>query len=341
MNYARRDDQVPLFYTLEPFDGLQGELAEGLSRYWWAAGRLLQGSGITLRDPPPSYCSIETNLFSALFLYSYLRAGIPRTRRIFYAAVNQCLRGMVTGCDNLLDDEYKVTLETDLPEDGTRFRSVLDIMVSDRVLFELLVEAADREEIHEEHVLLASAASLRALAQSGAQEASEEAGIAARLEPQIVLDAVHRLKTGILFQCPWAVPELIEDLGPDVGDRTKDALYWVGIGCQILDDVVDLARDLRGGRHNYLASLVYHGSDPVGWLHLQAQLPTKPEPTRDRELPLVVPSALSQAVATARDYLEVGLKALFASSHQHLVAPAIWLLAERIGAAQYLLGDGP
>jgi hypothetical protein len=39
-----------------------------------------------------------------------------------YVAVNQCLRGMVTGCDNLLDDAIKPTLNTDLPEDLRRAR---------------------------------------------------------------------------------------------------------------------------------------------------------------------------------------------------------------------------
>jgi len=341
MNYALRDDEIPSVQeALAPLGGLQDELSEGLARYWSAAGNLLRGSGVTLREPLPRYDALDANLFSALFLYSYVQAGIPRSRRVLYAAVNQCLRGMVTGCDNLLDDEYKATLVTDLPEEGTRFRSVLDILVSDRVLFQLLMGGARRGELREDQVLPASAASLRALVRSGAQEASEEGGIAARLEPQAILESIHRYKTGILFQCPWALPDLVERLDPGVADRAKDALYRIGIGCQILDDVVDLARDLEGGRHNYLASLACHGPDPGEWIRLQAQVRSLPEPTRDRELPLAAPRALAKAAAAAREHLAAGLAALFAERHRHLVGPTLLLLADRIGAARYLTGDG-
>jgi hypothetical protein len=130
--------------VLSSTTSLDRELAEGLGRYWSIAGGILEGSSVRLIPPDPASASIESNLFSLLFLYSYLQAGIPAPRRVFYAAVNQCLRGMVTGCDNLLDDEYKKTLDTDLPPSGTRFRSVLDIMVSDRVLFELLAAGQRR-----------------------------------------------------------------------------------------------------------------------------------------------------------------------------------------------------
>ena len=118
----------------EALSSLLGELGAALTRYWSTAAEVLRGGGVRLREPESDAFSLERNFFSLLFLYSYQRLGVPRERRVLYAIVNQCLRGMVTGCDNLLDDEYKPTLETDLPSGATRFRSVLDIMVSDRVL---------------------------------------------------------------------------------------------------------------------------------------------------------------------------------------------------------------
>ena len=122
------------------FSALEDELSSALSLYWSTAGDILRDSGIELLEPPEDFFSIDKNFFSALFLYSYKRAGIPRPRRILYGAVNQCLRGMVTGCDNILDDEYKRTLATSLPKQGVRFRSIIDIMVSDCVLFEILLK---------------------------------------------------------------------------------------------------------------------------------------------------------------------------------------------------------
>jgi hypothetical protein len=126
--------------TVFPFELLEDELSEALSLYWSTAEEILQKSGVKLLPPAADYFRLGENFFSALFLYSYHRAGIPRRRRILYAAVNQCLRGMVTGCDNILDDEYKKTLVTDLPQQAWQFRSVLDIMVSDRVLFKILLK---------------------------------------------------------------------------------------------------------------------------------------------------------------------------------------------------------
>ena len=192
---------------LNSFAAIEEELAEGLQLYWDTAGHILDGSGIQLAGPTAESLSLKRNFFSALFLYSYFRCGIEPRRRILYAAVNQCLRGMVTGCDNLLDDEYKVTLETDLPANATRFRSVLDIMVSERVLFELLLSRSVSSEISFDTAREAVRKSLHALTLSGAQEATEEAGIKGhRLRPDAVLANVHHYKTGLLFQCPWAVP---------------------------------------------------------------------------------------------------------------------------------------
>jgi hypothetical protein len=90
---------------------LVDELSTALSIYWRTAARILRASGVNLLDPPDGYFSLEKNFFSALFLYSYHRAGISKSRRVTYAAVNQCSRGMVTGCDNILDDEYKKPLK--------------------------------------------------------------------------------------------------------------------------------------------------------------------------------------------------------------------------------------
>src|SRR5512137_1794874 len=182
-----------------PFELLISELREGLEIYWHAAGRILSESGVHLSEFKDDYFSLEKNFFSALFLYSYFKAGIPRENRIFYVAVNQCLRGMVTGCDNLLDDEYKVTLETDLPVTGRKFRSILDIMVSDRVLFEILIRFCNANGLSPKTIIDAERVSLVSLARSGAEEASEEARIDTQLTPEEVLTKIHHFKTGLLF----------------------------------------------------------------------------------------------------------------------------------------------
>ena len=322
---------------VDPLNLLE-ELYSGLSIYWAIAENIFQGSGIKLLNPPDGFYSLEKIFFSTLFLYSYHRAYIPRPRRILYVAVNQCLRGMVTGCDNILDDEYKKTLDTDLPEQGWRFRSVLDIMVSDRVLFEILLKFWQKRELSYDQVLSASSESLRALTKSGAQEASEENGIGKILVPSAVLRWVHHYKTGILFQCPWALPLIIEPIEKKSVSFLLDALYQIGMGCQIMDDMVDLYADLKEKRHNYVVSLIHHESDRAEKRRLQTLMTSRPEPGEKSNLLHNFPVARMRAMMTAREFLESGLKVLFHQDHRFSVETAISFIARRIGAEGFMYG---
>jgi hypothetical protein len=309
-----------------PFEPLISELREGLEIYWHTAEKILSDSGVRLAKSEDDYCSLEKNFFSALFLYSYFRAGIQSKHRVFYVAANQCLRGMVTGCDNLLDDEYKKTLDTDLPLAARKFRSILDIMVSDRVLFEILLDFCSSNAFSTDVLIEASRASLTALTRSGAQEASEEAGIDKRLSPEDVLAKVHHFKTGLLFLCPWAIPPIIE------GDRNlaespiTNALYKIGMGCQIMDDMVDVLSDLKNSRHNYITSLIEHGADKHACRWLRETFPGLPA-----QFFAEFPALFSTAHATALNYLEDGLSGLFSQDHQFFVKPAQLFLSQRIG----------
>ena len=334
---AERPQARKLFVRLEE------EISDALGLFWSAASGILQESGIKLLEPPADYFTLRRNFFSALFLYSYHRAGIPHGRRIIYAAVNHCLRAMVTGCDNLLDDEYKPTLVTDLPEKGFRFRSVLDIMVADRVLFEILLEACRQNVLDPERVTEASASTLRALTRSGIQEATEEQGIGKVLAPEAILRSVHHFKTGMLFQCPWAVPRLVETTSEEVVSLVTDGLYRIGMGCQIMDDMVDFAADLAKRRHNYIRSIVHHGADPEERGKLAGLLEkNRREPVGGPDLILEFPRALAAATGTARSYLEEGLSALFTEDLAFLVPPVVETLATLIGANRFMsCGNGP
>ncbi|MBT3175747.1 MAG: hypothetical protein HOG03_04890 [Desulfobacula sp.] len=221
------------------YSPLQEELQEGLMLYWSCANEILDTSGVKLYKPSEDYFSLENNFFSALFLYSYFRAGFSKSKRIFFAAINQCLRGMVTGCDNILDNEYKKTLDTDLPVNAAKFRSILDIMVSDRILVTIMHKGYQEGLFSFDHILQANTASLKALLKSGVQEASEEKGAGRILKPEDVLCNVHPLKTGILFQAPWVIPELIENKNLKFLSEIKNGLFQIGMGCQILDDIDD------------------------------------------------------------------------------------------------------
>jgi hypothetical protein len=312
-----------------PLAALEAELSQGLRLYWDVAGRIMDGSGIRLIEPAAETFSLKRNFFSALFLYSYFRCGIGPERRVLYAAVNQCLRGMVTGCDNLLDDEYKVTLESDLPETATRFRSVLDIMVSERVLFELLLSQSERLAITLDMAKGAMRKSLHALTLSGAQEATEEAGIEGRrLRPEQVLAEVHHFKTGLLFQCPWAVPHVLEQPLPGGAAVVNDALYRIGIGCQILDDMVDLVHDINGRRHNYVASMIEWGGDEEKRHALAAVAASESSGGQEK----ILADTYREAYRAAHGHLEKGMGQLFLAEHQSFADAAVAVIVARIGA---------
>ncbi len=320
----------------ETFRILAAELQSGLTLYWKTAGKILDDSGIVLHPPPPDYLAMEKNIFSTLFLYAYYAADIDPARRVIYVAVNQCLRGMVTGCDNILDDEYKQTLATDLPSRAARFRSIVDIMVSDRVLFALLLEMAATASLTDTLIRDASAASLRALTRSGVQEASEEGGVGDIPTPERVLRDIHHYKTGLLFQCPWAVPGVIETgLGQPV-EQLQDHLYRIGMGCQLLDDIVDLEADVRERRYNYAWSKIFHGAEG----HLRSEIQTAyHQPATGQRLSRLhdtFPRIIAAVAAEGQHRLEEGLQGLLREDQWHLVAPLTSFLIRRIGADHFL-----
>lgn len=325
--------------TARPIMDLMEELKAGLSDYWKAAAGILQKGGVTLKAPGEDYFSFQKNFFSLLFLYSFQRGGVPRPRRRLYAATLQCLRGMVTGCDNLLDDEYKMTLDTDIPETGVRFRSVIDIMVSDRVLFHLMLDAHRRGEIDLDQVQAAINASMKTMTQSGVQEASEEEGIAGVLAPDDLLQTVHHFKTGLLFQCPWDIPLAMEQYDANLVLPILESLYNIGIGCQIMDDMVDMALDVKQKKHNYLVSLIYHGDNREEKTRLQtlmAEDKSQGIPSVSAEL---FPAAASKAIGISHRTLEKGLSGLFSPDHHFLVKPASYFLKQRIGAIQPVVAE--
>jgi hypothetical protein len=317
------------------FNQLQDELRRGLTLYWNIADDILNKSSIRLNRPSESYFSLEYNFFSALFLYSYIQGEIPESKRILFVAVNQCLRGMVTGCDNILDNEYKQTLDTDLPANATKFRSVLDIMVSDRILVAILHKGYTEGEVSFDHILQANTASLHALLQSGVQEALEEKGAGKILKPEGVLDKIHPIKTGILFQAPWVLPELIEDKKLKSVSGMKQGLFQIGMGCQILDDMVDLSMDAQMNRHNYVASLICHEGTPQEQNVMAKYLTQNVRVHNDPDFLFNFRDAKKASIDKALSFLQEGTSLLFTREHRFMIDYSIDFFIRRIGADRF------
>jgi len=127
-----------------------------------------------------------------------------------------------------------------------------------RILQQLLAEGRESCALTAAQAQELSERSLQILLPSAAQEASEEEGITERPDPEHVLNVIHRYKTGILFNVAFLGPEVIEPhLDRERAAALKEALLQFGIGCQVLDDIRDLARDYIEQRHNYLLSKLW------------------------------------------------------------------------------------
>ena len=209
---------------------------------------------------PAANLGWRKNMFSTLFQSVYHLMDVPAPRRLLYGKLIHLFRIWVTSADNLLDGEDKEVVPISMPGSARVMRQVVAVMAADRVLAEILndavamgvVSAPQRDELARE--------SLRRLLPSAAQEATEEGGIRDRPLPEEVLQVIHRLKTGLLFNVAFVAPEIVEPAATARGARLRAGLMDFGLGCQVLDDIRDMARDLLERRHNYVLSALAHAA---------------------------------------------------------------------------------
>jgi hypothetical protein len=212
---------------------------------------------VALGEIPREFYSLRRNLFSLLFMSAYHLLDISAERRALYGRLNHLFRVWVTSADNLLDDESKTVLPLQIPGQSKVMREVVSVMAADRVMGAVLSDAVSAGVITEAESRILAFGSLQVLLPSAAQEASEENGVRVRPDPDVVLTKIHRYKTGMLFHIPLLGPERIEpSISSERLDRMKESLMAFGLGCQLLDDVRDMGRDLREQRHNYALSLL-------------------------------------------------------------------------------------
>ena len=253
---------------------------------------------------PEAQLGWRKNMFSTLFQSVYHLMDVPAPRRLLYGQLIHLFRIWVTSADNLLDGEDKDVVPLIMPGSARVMRQVVAVMAADRVLAEILndavetgaITAAQRDELARE--------SLRRLLPSAAQEATEEGGITVRPPPEEVLGVIHRLKTGLLFNVAFVGPEIVEPGGSVRAARLRAALMDFGLGCQVLDDIRDMARDLLERRHNYVLSILAHEAPDR-----LAALPPRTRNVTDR-IYLDVPQFALPAARRGLDLLVSGLRTL-------------------------------
>jgi len=234
------------------YDGFRAQ-EQALRDFHSSAARFL-GALAPGPDAPPEALRFENNFFSALFLSALQALKMPPRRLPLYGLVNQCMRAWVTACDNLLDAEDRAIFRLNLPGKGYRFKAVLTIMASERVLSERLLRAVASGELSCEQAVALEKESLAALVASGVQEHGEEEGVSEILPPSLLLESIHAVKTGRLFEAPVMVAERMGEISGAAVASMRQGLHAFGLGCQILDDMADVERDVMQSRHNYVLS---------------------------------------------------------------------------------------
>jgi hypothetical protein len=263
------------------------------------------GFRVSLAPVPGELFLLRRNLFSTLFQSMYALLGVPGDKRMLYGTLNCLFRTWVTSADNLLDGEDKMVMPMKILGESRVMRQVIAIMTADRVMKRVLDEAVERGQLTPRESALLSDRTLQVLLPSAAEEASEEGGIADRPDPEYVLFTIHRLKTGILFHIPFLGPETIEP-GIDASRLRlcKNGLAGFGLGCQLLDDIRDMAKDHLERRHNYILSVIRREGYRDYEEHLR-QLQDSLAPADDiaAGFPRVVEPAARRAFGLLRDGL--------------------------------------
>ncbi len=225
------------------------------------AGAILEDA-CRLRPFESGLMEMERNLFSILFLTCTHPFGLTPAKNLFYAHINHCLRALVTGCDNLLDDEYKEVIPFALEGSGIRFRSVMTIMTADRLISNLAATELVAGNISLSQVGELSRMVMTVLTPSGTEEHEEESLTELAIPtPEEIIEKVHHRKTGLLFRAPLDLIAGLENGHNKITLKAADGLRLFGLGCQMLDDLKDAGDDLCRGHYNAVISYARHGSE--------------------------------------------------------------------------------
>jgi hypothetical protein len=213
---------------------------------------------VRLGTIPDEFYSLRRNLFSTLFQSMYHLLKIQEDRRLLYGKLNHLFRIWVTSADNLLDNEDKIVVPMEIAGSSRVMRQVISVMLADRILKNITDQAVENKILRQDEASLLTHKSLQILLPSAAEEASEEEGISHRPDAEYVLNTIHRLKTGLLFHIPFLGSDTIENnIDQNTLTLCKEGLMSFGLGCQILDDIRDIAKDYLEMRHSYILSTLY------------------------------------------------------------------------------------
>jgi hypothetical protein len=203
---------------------------------------------------------VQRFFFLILFHSVLETVGVNEAGLALCSELNFCIKGTITSADNLFDDQDKSLIA--LRAAGSRFRSIVQLIVFERATARAFERGIGAGTISARAAVECQRDLLTSMTAIGALEGSEEAGVAQILAPEQMLDSVHRVRGGALFELAFIAPRL---LAQPVDERklasARAAVAQLGTAFQVVDDLIDFEFDVARGRHNLLVSqIVHHGS---------------------------------------------------------------------------------
>jgi hypothetical protein len=201
---------------------------------------------------------VQEFFFLILFRSVLQTVGIATTDLRLCCELNFCIKGTITAADNLFDDQDKALLPLTLGQ-GSRFRSILQLLAFERLASRALDRGVDAGSISASSAAQFQKELLSKMAAIGSLEGSEEGGVDGVMEPDQMIEQVHRVRGGALFELAFIAPRLLEtSVDPDLLSRAQNAISKLGTAFQIVDDLTDFEFDLGRGSHNLLVSQIAH-----------------------------------------------------------------------------------
>ena len=270
---------------------------------FWTGGRTT--------NPVPRFRPVQyfrQHIFSILFLAVYQHLGFSRERRVLYGVVNRCLRGIITGADNLLDDEYRPVFDFDpLPQVTDRYRSILSIMLSQTALDDALRSQEDQGAVTHDQAVQIKLRLASDMAAIGETDAAAPDAIPVIIEPDQIKAKAHESKGAKLLGLSLHAPRVVEVDAADAIDRAEEAIRTIGMGVQMLDDLTDVYEDVAAHKDNYLVSLVHHDGTPDERERLAREWSGQPA---DGPVELAYPAAARRVASECRTTVTKGLRQL-------------------------------
>ena len=194
----------------------------------------------------------ENDFFLILFIELCRNIG---SKNVDWCAMfNYCIRGRITAADNLFDDEDKKTLPFNDKIKG-KLRTILELITYDHLFHCLGKDINNYDDIKR--------ALDNKIFEIGKLEGSEENGVDEIIEPEQMIDSVHRVRGGALFELGIIAPKMLEPEKKEYWEKVNEAIHDIGTAFQIVDDITDFEFDLKRKSHNLVLSEIYHNGTPA------------------------------------------------------------------------------